>query len=197
MALVPELKQIERKAYWSYHQDGLIDLCLGLVFILFGIMVFTGNSRITWFSGMPVLLIAPLKRMLTAPRIGMVRFSHSRNILAVKIGFLALITVFVLYVAIATRLKSPGLDSWTRRYYAIAFGSALALFPLFGAISLGVRRFYAYAVVLVIGFSLIQYRPGRLAAVFIAIGSVLFVVGGAVLIRFLLDNPLPGKERVK
>jgi hypothetical protein len=156
--------------------------------------VFTGNPRITGLCGMSVLLIAPLKRMLTAPRIGMVRLGRSRNILAVKIGFLIVITAFVLFVVVSTYLKSPSLDAWTRRYYAIALGSALALFPLAGAIGLGVRRFYAYAVLLVAGFSFIQYRPESLAGVFCAIGSILVAVGSVVLIRFLHDNPIVGKE---
>jgi hypothetical protein len=195
MTPIPELKQIERKAYWSYHQDGLIDLCLGLIFLLFGIKAFTGNFLFAGLCWMPGLMIAPLKKMITAPRIGTVRFGRSRKILAVKIGALVLTAAVILFIVVATRLKSPGLDAWTRHYYAIAFGSALALFPLAGAIGFGVRRFYAYAVLLVAGFSFIQYRPHYLAAVFAAVGSVLIIAGGAVLIRFLRDNPLPGKEK--
>jgi hypothetical protein len=156
MTTVPELKQIERKAYWSYHQDGLIELCLGLVFFVFGIYLYSGKSL------MAGLLIAPLKRMLTAPRIGMVRFGRSRNVLAFKIGLLALTAAVVLFIIAASLLDSPGLNAWTQPYFTITFGFALALFPLAGAIALGIWRYYGYAV----------------------------------LIRFLRDNPLPGKEQV-
>ena len=196
MATVPELKEIKRKTYWSYHQDGLIELCLGLVFFVFGIYLYSGKSLMAGLCWMPGLLIAPLKRIITAPRIGMVRFGRSRNVLAFKIGLLTLTAVLVLFIIAATLLDSPALDAWTRRYFAVAFGFALALFPLAGAIALGIRRYYAHAVLLAAGFSLIQYRPDSLAAVFTGIGSVLILVGAAVLIRFLRDHPLPRKEQV-
>jgi hypothetical protein len=194
MESVSALKQIEKKAYWSYHGDGLIDLCLGLVFLLFGIKVLTGNPIIAGICWMPGLLIAPLKRLLTAPRIGMVRFRRSWKVKAVKIGLLTFTAAFVLFIVTAELSKSPGMHEWTRRYFAIAFGCSLALFPLAGAIALGINRYYAYAALLASGFSFVQYRNESLAGVFVAIGSVLILTGGAVLIRFLNDNPIREKE---
>jgi hypothetical protein len=195
MATIPELKQIKKRTYWSYHQDGLIDLCLGLVFLLLGIQRLTGNSVIAGFFWMPFLLIDPLKRLITAPRTGMVRFSRSRNVSAFLIGFLASAVAVVLFIAAASRLGSPGLDAWKHRYFEIIFGSAWALFFLVCAIRLGVRRFYAYMVLFTAGFSFFLYRHENPTDVFIAIGSIMILVGGAVLIRFLHDHPLPGKEK--
>ena len=195
MATVPEIREIRRKAYWSYHQDGLVELCLGLVFLAFGIYSFLGKSLMAGLCWLPGLLIAPLKRIITAPRIGMVRFGHSRYVLAIKIGLLTLTAVLVSFIVAATLLDSPGLNAWTQRYFAITFGIALALFPLAGAIALGIRRYYGHAVLLAAGFTLIQYRHDSLAAVFTFIGSVLIVCGSAVLIRFLCNNPHSVKEK--
>jgi hypothetical protein len=172
----------------------LIDLCLGLVFLLFGIKVLTGNPVIAGICWMPGLLIAPLKKTITAPRIGWVRFGRTRHVLAVKIGLLALTFGMVAYIVVASLLHSPVLDAWTRRYFAIAFGCSLAMFPLAGAIALGIRRYYFHAALLAAGFSYVQYRPESLAAVFTFIGSALILVGTAVLIRFLHNNPRAGTE---
>jgi hypothetical protein len=192
MEKVSGLDQIEKKAYWSYHRDGLIDLCLGFVFLLFGIQVFTGNPVIAGLCWMPGLLIAPLKRLLTAPRIGTVRFRMSWKVRAVKIGLLTFTAAFVLFIVAAELSKSTAMHEWTRRYFAIAFGFSLALFPLAGAIALGIKRYYAHAALLAAGFSFVQYRNENLAGVFVGIGSVLIVTGGTVLIRFLNGNPIDG-----
>jgi hypothetical protein len=194
METLPGIKEIKRKTYWSYHQDGLIELCLGLVFFIFGIHLFIGDSLLAGICWMPGLLIAPLKRILTAPRIGTVRLGRTRVVMAAKLGLLALTFGLVLFIVVASLLDSPGLNAWTQRYFAVAFGFSLALFPLAVAISLGIRRYYGHAVLLAAGFSFIQYRPDSLAAVFTSIGSVLTLVGTVVLIRFLRNNPVIGKE---
>ena len=40
------LKEIEKKVYLSYHQDGLLDLFLGMAIIFFGIGMATDQAYI-------------------------------------------------------------------------------------------------------------------------------------------------------
>ncbi len=75
-----------------------------------------------------------------------------------------------------------------------AFGFSLALVPLAGAIGLGVRRYYGYAVLMVACFSLLSVWREGLAAVFLVIGSVVTFTGIFVLIRFLRNNPVRETE---
>jgi hypothetical protein len=35
-----DLEQLERQAFLSFHQDGLLDLCLGAVLLQLGIIIF-------------------------------------------------------------------------------------------------------------------------------------------------------------
>ena len=49
------LKEIEKKVYLSFHQDGLLDLFLGLAIILFGIGIQIRNLGWNYTSLIPCL----------------------------------------------------------------------------------------------------------------------------------------------
>ena len=74
------LKEIERKAYMSYHQDGLIDVFAGFLILSFGlwlILDMTWMGWILWFVAVSAYAVA--KRVVTIPRIGLVKFvPHAR-----------------------------------------------------------------------------------------------------------------------
>jgi hypothetical protein len=78
----PNLKEIEKRAYMSYHQDGLLDIFAGLYILGFGLGII---MDVLWEFGfgviMPAILIATVlpiwieaKRKITMPRIGFVNF---------------------------------------------------------------------------------------------------------------------------
>ncbi len=191
MASRPELKQIERKAYLSYHEDGLVDIGLGLVFLTFGLVALSGKSLFSSLCWMPALLIAPMKRLITVPRMGMVKFGASNKMRRVKIALLLSCAAVLLFILAAVRLESPPMDQWMHRYFLILIGTLLVAFPFFGALGLGVRRFYGYAALFAAGFAVIQLHRETLGAVFTAFGGVLILAGAAVLIGFLKKYPLP------
>jgi hypothetical protein len=187
----PELKLIERRAYLSYHQDGLIDICLGMVFLAFGLVTLSGQSLFRSLCWMPGLLIAPLKKWITVPRMGMVKFGASGKMKRVKIALLLSCAAVLLFILAAVRLRSPVMDDWTHRYFLIFIGLLLVVFPFFGAVGLGIRRFYGYAFLFAAGFTLVCLDREMLAWVFTGFGSVLLIAGVIVLIRFLRKYRLP------
>jgi hypothetical protein len=191
-----DLKTIRRKAYLTSHEDGLIDIGLGMVFLLFGLIQWMGKSHLGGVCWMPALLIAPMKRYVTAPRIGTARFGAKSGLLKVKLALILVVTALIGFIVTASLLHSDAVDAWTRRYFAPVFGFSLALFPLAGAIGLGVRRYYGYAVLMVLCFSLISFWREGLAPVFLVIGCALTVTGGLVLVRFLRKHPLIDREIV-
>ena len=79
----PDLKEIERRAYMSYHQDGLLDIFAGLYVLGFGLGLF---MDVVWDFGMGVIILPggfiavavsiwiAAKRRITMPRIGFVNF---------------------------------------------------------------------------------------------------------------------------
>ena len=61
--------KLERKAYLSYHQDGLIDIIIGLCTVGFAVNMLADNATFTILGWMPVLFFAPLKNWITIPRV--------------------------------------------------------------------------------------------------------------------------------
>jgi hypothetical protein len=186
-----DIKTVRRRAYLAATEDGLIDIGLGSVFLLFGLVHAIGRPQLGGFCGMPALFIAPLKRFVAAPRVGTARLKRTRGIWILKSVLILFMLAVIGYVVVASRLHSISIDAWTRRYFAPAFGLSLALFPLAGAIALGVRRFYGYAALIFTGFSWLSFQRGSLTAVFLAIGAVVTVTGITVLVRFLREHPVP------
>jgi len=79
------LKEIEKKAYLSYHEDGIVDLTIGIVFllvcfiwVLFGIFnIFTWPSLILMVIFYPIYILA--KQKITVSRFGYFRFGRKRK----------------------------------------------------------------------------------------------------------------------
>jgi hypothetical protein len=181
----PDLKTIGRRAYLSYHQDGFIDLGLGLVFLISGLLNVTGLQSLVGISWMPALLIAPMKRWITAPRMGMVKFHKSRKVILFKTAMIVLsLSVLILSVT-SMFFRIQPLAGWIHRYFLLLFGASISLIPLIGAFALGIRRFYGYAALIMCGFTFAHFVKDGIHPVFIVIGSTLVLTGLVILIRFL------------
>ncbi len=85
------LKELEKKAFTSYHQDGLLDIFLGIGIIVFGLGMAT--DQFYFGSIMPAILFplwAAAKKAITIPRIGLVNFSPERKIrIKIEVLFLS------------------------------------------------------------------------------------------------------------
>jgi len=98
-----DLKELERKAYFSYNQNGLIDILVGSILILLGTSI-TLDPQIPFtylFILFGPLTWAGLKKRFTIPRIGYVQFGagprgKQRRIL------LTLLVVFQVLLVLAT-----------------------------------------------------------------------------------------------
>jgi hypothetical protein len=74
------LDEIERRAYLSYHEDGLIDIVLGIGLFIASLWVY---AEMIWLMGGVIVALTPMymgmKRKYTFPRIGEVTFSKDRT----------------------------------------------------------------------------------------------------------------------
>jgi len=199
-----DLKTIEKKAYLSYHQDGLMGLFVGLGILGFGIGM--AADATSYLGGLlPAILFslwAAAKKAITVPRVGLVRFGPERRIRIKKekrffmifftITMLAGVGVFFVYEG---RAGLPSnLRSWLSEFVMAPMG-------LIGAISFCVlaywkqiTRYYIYAALLLVAVfvgPLLDISPPVYVS---AAGGVILLCGLAMLIRFLRSYPLVTEE---
>lgn len=188
-----DLKKIERKAFTSFHQDGLIEIFIGFVFILYGSVLLAGKAGFIGLCWMPALLIVPFKKVITVPRMGYVTFRTSRKIKMTKLALVIFIVGAFTLLLILLNYKGQGLNHWINNNLILLIGLFVAVPPLVGAYSLGIKRFYFYSVLLAGVFFIEHFFVGSFPYNALIFGLFLFISGAFVLFLFLKKYPKPEK----
>jgi hypothetical protein len=204
------LKDIERKAYRSIYQDGLLDIEMGLVVIFMSIFIYRppqGYSPANIVFLVLLLFVANIvytagKYFITRPRIGKARFGPARKkkwtTLAIFLGVIILLQVILLGVtaqgwlnqqtatAVNDFLTSRRLmDAAVAAIGALIVGSSLTLMAYF----LDYPRGYYIALMASLAVFLMIYLNQPIYA--IIIGVLILVPGVVSLVRFIREHPLP------
>jgi hypothetical protein len=203
------LKEIERKAFRSTFQDGLLDMYLGFLLLTMGMgpVLPSLDASIMWTLGILLMLnvLAWLafwagKKFITTPRMGLVKFGPQRKAKLKKtraVLFLSALLGMITFV-----LRAMWNVEWAARIPIPAYvwaAQAVVVFGL-GAYFLDVSRFYAYgmlyAMPLPVGIVLLQNTglPGLMFLPFGVSGVVMVLIGAVLFIRFLRDYPLLPEE---
>jgi len=185
------LKQLERKAWQLYHQDGLVEVFLGILLVLAFFAGTAGEHR--FFFYIPMLLTGPAlllaKRIITVPRMGQVKFGAERKAKQRKLRLVA-VTVFAITVAllVATILRVP----WVPHQpvvVAIGFGGMIALVFATFAYMKDFPRLYVVGLVIGAAFTLAELLDSSIPL--LAAGAIVLSVGLAILIAFVRRYPVP------
>lgn len=205
------LKEIERKAWRSTYQDGLLDIFLGLLLLAIAAGAWMSDSGFMWglqtgvFVGleMGALLVFILgKRLITIPRLGLVRFGPkgmARQRRGVWLGAAsAVVGLAVLGIAVAANGNLEERLLWEVIIPAAYVLNMLVVFSL-GAYFLDAPRLYViglmYALALPLDMLLRAIFNADLTVLAFGIPAMVVVVMGAVvLVRFLNAYPLPVGE---
>lgn len=207
MTKEPNLREVERRAYMSYHQDGLLDIFAGLYVLGFGLGIF---ADIVWEFGfgmiMPAILVATIlpvwiaaKRRITMPRIGFVNFGTrgANKLTAVFIG--TMVAGLFAFFAFTFASSQSGLRQWLdlivqNGMLIVGFGS-LAVCILFGY-SMGLKRLYAYGLIALITLVIGHFTGVFFAYILLALGTTVMVTGIVLLIGFVRKYPLQGDKAI-
>jgi hypothetical protein len=195
MSQSADFRKLEQKAYLSYHQDGLIDLIIGSIVLCIAISEATDSSIWNLIALLLIFAYMPLKRRITFPRLGYVKFNVKRggvNMLlagVVAIGVLVISLVSILVLLLSGKSSSSPLILAMRQSPLLVY--ALLGFIGFGLAGLVLRlpRLFVYALL-----SLAMMISGHLLNLplwlpLLILGGTILAIGAVLLIGFLRRYP--------
>lgn len=194
-----QFKQLAKKAYLNYHEDGIVDLIMGTSCLGAALFFATGSVVFNMFTWMPVLFLMPLKNKITFPRIGYVKFGTRRGrparmtiFMLITLGLGMLVLGTILFVN--TGRLDPTVRTWLGENLILVLGLIFAAILTAAGFTSGIRRLFIYAgmcaAFFIIGFLL---NLPKFAA-FMALGVIIFLSGVIQIVRFVRKYPIPDGE---
>jgi hypothetical protein len=189
-------RKLERRAYLTYHQDGLLDIAFGIGILGVGLMFLTDGSLGFFLSWLPFVLYLPFKRLVTVPRLGYVEFRRQKTGKGIffLLGLVLLLAIFVggilMLSALSLRrgpLVEPGQS--IDQYVWMAVSGIGAVIAAGAVLALRLRRLMVYAslsTIMVVAGYLLDLNP---AVYLLILGAVVLITGLVMLIRFLHKYP--------
>jgi hypothetical protein len=203
------LREIEKKTYMSYHQDGLLDIFVGVYILLFGIgiLLMTMTNFSTWFvipAIFPAIMVPiwiSAKKRITMPRIGYVKFGvkGANKMMAIFLGLtvagLGVFTVFGLGASMGESWALTLRDFLISNYMIIIGIAAVTISSLF-AYTMGLKRLYGYGLLTLVLFFTGYFIVIPFEYFLVTIGLVIIISGFVLLMRFIRKYPLPQGDKI-
>jgi hypothetical protein len=187
------IKELRRKTYLAYHQDGIIDILLGTSTLGFTLWIMSDNivfGSLTWFS---FVLYVLMKNNITIPRFGYVRFDenkkHSQLSIGLGIGVLLLVILIAVAFFVGPGRMPASLETFIRSYHLHIMGVLGALVLLIVGWISGVTRLFLYALAIIAGLGLSLWYGFDPRIAFLFVGVLEFVIGFFLLATFLRRYP--------
>ena len=190
---VVDLKKISKKAIYSYHKDGIIDLALG--FYLFMIAVMFEFAETPGLVGIIPALFIPVwlqaKEKITGPRIGQVKMGSNTQMIFLRIGLILFIVIGTgIFALVIADIFPVSVKEFLEIYFNGVIGTlGTMMFIIFG-FAWGLSRFYIYSALFLASFFVAQYLLIWPLYPLMFFGAVLMGAGCVVLIDFLRKNPV-------
>jgi hypothetical protein len=172
MVAIANPKDIERKAYLSYHQDGLVDTFIGATITAFAAFLAYDPAMV--------------------PRLGYVEFASDRRGKIRKVILMGVTALVLANVITLAAWMRPSLGVSLEEHFTLIAGGVGALLLAVTAWVSGLPRFYAYAV-LVLCVLWLGYRRMELWESLMVIGIVVVSCGLLLLGRFVRGHPKGGR----
>jgi hypothetical protein len=198
------LDEITRRSQTYWNADGLPELMMGGLWMLWGLAWLVGQSvrpgwgRNAYWSAVPALLalsgvatvwaIKRLKARLTFPRAGYVEWKEPTRAANLSAAAVAIVTAMVLAAAVARN------DGTSGRFAAPILGVILSLAFVVASLRQRAPHYLALAAVAAaLGLALGTIEAGWTAAhwLFVAVGAATALMGGVRLAMFLKRHPRP------
>ena len=198
------LREVEKRTYMSYHQDGLIDIFVGVFILSFGLGILLMMTEFSMWFVIPAIfpaIMIPIwvsaKKQITMPRIGYVKFRSrgANRLMAVLLGLMvAGLGTFMVFSFSSSQAWALTLRNLIISNGMIIIGIGAAIVSCLFAYTMGLNRLYAYGLL-----TLALFLAGHFIAIpfeyfLLAIGLVIIINGFVLLIQFVRKYPLPQSE---
>ena len=187
------LKEIERKAYTSYHQDGILEIAIASTILIFAVVML---GDMPWMGGiagiLAVSVYASMKKLVTIPRIGYVKFPKQRTQKIVALTLVLGIASMVAGLFAFMQTTSSGTPDWLLFLidnYMLTIGVAVAVLFLLGGYALKTKRIYVYALLTLVMFVGGHFLSFPLYYYLTVLGIIILGSGLAMMIRFVNKYP--------
>jgi hypothetical protein len=201
-----DLQKIEKNAWTSYFQDGLMDIFIGCIVLMFALAPILSRMGLGdfWssFIFLPVWalvysLIVIIRKYVVTPRIGVVKFGIARKKKMIKFNliiFIVLVVGFVLGLLSFIDFNIPG---WI---HVARFGLIVLIASSVAAYFLDYPRLLLYGILfdlsLIIGewlWANMQVPHHGFPITFGITAAIIIIIGMIVFVRLLHDNPIQKK----
>lgn len=189
------LKQVQRRVYISYFQDGLWDILLGFFLVGWGLMI--AFDFVAIMGAVCVIfyfIVLGLKRRLTYPRAGYIKIAGARR-QQMKIVILGAV-LLLLGMAVFLLFSMDRRPEWLDEYFILMLGAMFAMVIALLAGWWHVTRWYIYAGLVLLAFISFQWFDTELSISFFIPGAIIAVCGFILLFRFLRLYPKEPPEDV-
>jgi len=190
----PNLKELEKSLYGKFQEDGIWDLFLGLFLIADGLLMeFSTSSYIAIVAGCMVPFVYGMKKKITEPRLGIVKFSKARKEKE-KISYLGVIVVLLLVGMLSTLMifqisPQTGSESFFVAEPRILLALVFALVLTTVAVMYKIKRFIWYGGMIMLLFALGGLAQLHVTYMFIISGVLITSNGVKLLIEFIKKYP--------
>jgi hypothetical protein len=182
------LEVMRKKIYKTYFSDGIWDIVLGMVYLIFGLGVLITQD--IWYL-FPILITLPLalKRSVSEPRVGTLQFKKSQKTRLLLLYFLFsfLVLGFVIFLGILNPSGDMVIRWLTINLFFIVGLIIAVILALVGWL-FNFSRMYLYAILNLIGFALIG-KVTSVGVILTILGTIFTVIGLIVLRNFVKFHP--------
>ncbi len=151
-----------------------------------------GFSNAMMAVWIPAMLLKWLKDRISVPRMGYVTFRPRFSTKVVKNTAKIIISlmVFPLLFLIIFQNSHPRIDAFLAVNLELIIGVFLALLVIAAGITTGTPRYTVYGSGLILLSILSRLNIVQFSLVFVVSGGFFLLVGSAILIRFIIKNPI-------
>ena len=203
------LSKMERKLFSNNFQDGFIDLLFSVVFLQTALIVFV--SRLTednfWLylsmSAVSLIFIGGaflVRKYITAPRIGYIRFSRKRR--KTTVAFLIL-DILVLAAGLAISFKIINIDSIINPgiYTILPIAAIILVLFTLAALAFNILRLHIYGWIAAAAFPFGKWLDTltgsryALPLLLLTVSLLMLGISLIILILFVRRNPLRKEDK--